>query len=150
MLAADTVSRLCVLPEAPESSFPQDVPNRENATRLGKIGLLLDTADSLLEDGRHLGRGCLGVGGVGAGLYRGSVESCGCGISGLQGKKKTQVSRNPANVVLPPPNVESSPTSSTELQNLARRLQNMPKSSIEPRDGPLDGSEAVAGLSRWD
>lgn len=48
--------------------FNLDVPNRQDATSLGEVGLLLDTTDALLEDGRDLGRG--GLFGIGACLYR--------------------------------------------------------------------------------
>jgi hypothetical protein len=34
----------------------KNVPDRQDAASLGKAGLLLDTADSLLENGRDLGR----------------------------------------------------------------------------------------------
>lgn len=72
-----------------------DIPDGENAASLGKASLLLDTADPLLEDGRDLGGRGLRVGGVGAGLYRGSVDHCGCGISSLCGGRENHVSRNP-------------------------------------------------------
>lgn len=65
-----------------------DVPDGEDATGLGKASLLLDTANPLLENGRNLGRRGLRVGGVGAGLYRGSVENRGCGISSLCGGRE--------------------------------------------------------------
>lgn len=57
--------------------FSSDVPDRQNATSLGEVGLLLDAADSLLEDGRDLGRGGLSFG-VGACLDGddGSGASC--------------------------------------------------------------------------
>lgn len=44
--------------------FP--VPDGEDATGLGETGLLLDTADPLLEDGGDLSRGGLGVSGIAA------------------------------------------------------------------------------------
>ena len=42
------------------------VPDGEDTAGLGEASLLLDTADSLLEDGGDLSRGGLGVGGIGA------------------------------------------------------------------------------------
>jgi len=47
------------------------IPDGENTSGLGKTGLLLYAADPLLEDGRHLGRGGLRVGGIGSHLLRG-------------------------------------------------------------------------------
>lgn len=58
----------------------ENVPNRQDATGLGEVGLLLDATDALLEDGRNLGRcGLLGIcasldrdsGGSGANLWPG-------------------------------------------------------------------------------
>lgn len=72
-----------------------DIPDGEDAASLGKASLLLDTADPLLEDGRDLGGRRLRVGGVGAGLYRGSVDHCRCGISSLCGGRENHVSRSP-------------------------------------------------------
>lgn len=45
-----------------------NVPDRQNATSLGETRLLLDAADTLLEDGGDLGGSGLGIG-VGACLY---------------------------------------------------------------------------------
>lgn len=56
------------------------IPDGEDTPGLGKTGLLLHTADPLLEDGRHLGRGSLGLGGIGSDLLRG-VEGDGRGAS---------------------------------------------------------------------
>lgn len=64
------------------------IPDGEDTTSLSKVGLLLDTANSLLKDGRNLGGRGLGVGGVGSD----SVDGCGCGISSLRRKR---VSRSP-------------------------------------------------------
>ena len=55
----------------------KNVPDGEDAAGLSEVGLLLDTTDSLLEDGRDLGGSGLGVG-VGAGLDGGNYR---CGIS---------------------------------------------------------------------
>ena len=44
--------------------FP--VPDGEDAAGLGEAGLLLDTANPLLEDGGDLSRGGLGVSGIAA------------------------------------------------------------------------------------
>lgn len=52
------------------------VPDGENTSGLGETGLLLDTADPLLEDGGNLGRGGLCVGGIGA--DGAVVEGSGC------------------------------------------------------------------------
>ncbi len=54
----------------------KNVPDRQNAASLGKVGLLLDAANPLLEDGRDLGWG--GLLGVCAGL---EGRDGGCGIS---------------------------------------------------------------------
>lgn len=50
-----------------------NVPNRQDATSLGEVGLLLDATDALLEDGRNLGR--CGLLGICASLYRDSGGS---------------------------------------------------------------------------
>ena len=55
----------------------KNVPNRQDAASLGEVGLLLDTTDSLFEDGRDLGGGGLCVG-ESAGL---DGRDGGCGIS---------------------------------------------------------------------
>lgn len=41
-----------------------DVPDREDTTGLSDVGLLLDTTDSLLEEGRDLSRRGLGLSSV--------------------------------------------------------------------------------------
>ena len=61
-----------------------DVPDRENTTGLGETSLLLDTTDTLLEDGRDLGGGSLGLGGVGANLLRGTGDGTGSSRANLQ------------------------------------------------------------------
>jgi len=58
----------------------KNVPDRQDAASLGKAGLLLDTADSLLENGRDLGRRGLRFG-VCAGL-EGRDDGCGISLSG--------------------------------------------------------------------
>lgn len=50
------------------------VPDREHTASLGQAGLLSDTADSLLEDGRDFGRGGLALGGICALGLAGDVE----------------------------------------------------------------------------
>lgn len=65
------------------------IPDGKDTASLSETGLLLDTTDSLLEDGRDLSGSSLGVGGV----VSGSVDGGGCGISDLSGEK--QVSRSP-------------------------------------------------------
>lgn len=67
------------------------VPDGEDTAGLGKAGLLLNTADSLLENRRDLGRGSLCVGGIASDLLRGGVEGDGCG-SGLLVEKPRQCS----------------------------------------------------------
>lgn len=62
-------------PPSPSCISGKNVPDGEDTTGLGEVGLLLDTTDSLLEDGRDLSRGGLGLG-EGAGL-----DGSGCGIS---------------------------------------------------------------------
>ena len=68
------MSMYCPPPRLP---CVKNVPDRQDAASLGKAGLLLDAADSLLENGRDLGRGGLRFG-VCAGLER---RDDGCGIS---------------------------------------------------------------------
>lgn len=78
------VSSCCV--EVPKSSLTGGlhIPNRQDTTGLSETSLLLDTADSLLEDGRDLsGRG-LGVGSVGSD----GVDGSRCGISSLHWARK--------------------------------------------------------------
>jgi hypothetical protein len=57
------------------------VPDGKDTASLSETGLLLDTSNSLLEDGRDLSGSSLGVGGVGS---DGSVDGSGCGISNLR------------------------------------------------------------------
>lgn len=64
-----------------------NIPDRQNATSLSETRLLLDAADTLLEDGRDLGGSSLGVG-VGACLYGGDG---GGGASCLWWWKKTRM-----------------------------------------------------------
>lgn len=66
------------------------IPDGEDTTSLGKVGLLLDTANSLLKDGRNLGGRGLGVGGVGSE----SVDGCGCGISSLRRKELAEARKS--------------------------------------------------------
>jgi hypothetical protein len=62
-----------------------DIPDGKDTTGLGEVGLLLDTTDSLLEDGRDLSGGSLvgvatdgvGDGSDSTGLYVGNM-SVGC------------------------------------------------------------------------
>lgn len=65
-----------------------DIPDGQDTAGLGEASLLLDTADSLLEDRGDLSWGGLGLS-VGAGLD--SVESSWGNSSGLQ--SRTSVSR---------------------------------------------------------
>ncbi len=83
------------LAAVPSTTRPnqRNIPDRENAASLGEAGLLLNTANSLLEDGRNLGRRSLCFG-IRADLYRGDVD--GCGISGLA--RKTQGQQRPAKI----------------------------------------------------
>jgi hypothetical protein len=53
------------------------ITDGKDTASLSETGLLLDTTDSLLEDGRDLSGSSLGVGGV----VSGSVDGGGCGIS---------------------------------------------------------------------
>lgn len=64
-----------------------NVPDRQDAASLGEVGLVLHTADALLEDGGNLGRG--GLVGIGACLYR---SDGGGGGSNLEWVKKRYVS----------------------------------------------------------
>jgi len=61
------------------------IPDGKDAASLSEARLLLDTANSLLENGGDLGRRGLGVGGVGSGLHG---HGGGCGISDLGQKNK--------------------------------------------------------------
>lgn len=64
------------------------IPDREDAASLSETRLLLNTADSLLENRRNFGRRGLGLGGIGASLHGGSVGGGRCGISNLAEKNK--------------------------------------------------------------
>jgi hypothetical protein len=55
------------------------IPDGKDAASLSKARLLLNTSNALLKDGRNLGRGSLGVGGVEAS----TVDDSRCGISDL-------------------------------------------------------------------
>lgn len=67
-------------PPPPQKTLDH-VPDGQNATGLGEVGLILNTADPLLEDGRDLGWRCLrvgvcadgGDGGCGISLQRGGL-----------------------------------------------------------------------------
>lgn len=71
-----------------------DIPDGEDTASLGQVGLLRDTADSLLEDGGDLGGRGLGLS-VGSGL---DVEGGGCGISGLRKTKTLTLAESAARV----------------------------------------------------
>ena len=71
------------------------IPDGKNTTSLSEVGLLLDTTNSLLEDGRDLGGSSLGIGGV----ESGGVDGGGCGISELVVKNKlAEVRKSPRQV----------------------------------------------------
>lgn len=71
------------------------IPNGEDTASLSETGLLLDTTNSLLEDGRDLSGSSLGVGGV----ESGGVDGGGCGISELVVKNKlAEVRKSPRQV----------------------------------------------------
>ena len=65
------------------------IPDGEDTASLSETGLLLNTTNSLLEDGRNLSRSGLGVGGV----ESGGVDGGGCGISDLVVKNKLAEAR---------------------------------------------------------
>ncbi len=67
-------------PKTPLRCVLKNVPDGEDAASLGKAGLLLDTADPLLENGRDLGRRGLRIGEC-AGL-EGRDDGCGISLSG--------------------------------------------------------------------
>ncbi len=54
-----------------------DVPDRQNTTGLGETSLLLNTTDTLLQDGRDLGGLSLGLSGVRTDLLGGTGEGAG-------------------------------------------------------------------------
>ena len=54
-----------------------DVPDRQNTTSLSETSLLLDTTNTLLKDGRDLGRGGLGLSGVRANLLSSTGDGAG-------------------------------------------------------------------------
>lgn len=54
-----------------------DIPDRQNTTGLGKTGLLLNTTNTLLKDGRDLGGSSLGLSSVGADLLSGTRDGTG-------------------------------------------------------------------------
>lgn len=81
----------CPLPSRrDELVVRKGVPDGEDTAGLGEAGLLLHTADPLLEDGGNLGGSSLGVGSIAAELVGGGVED-GRGRAGL-GKRKREKS----------------------------------------------------------
>jgi len=71
------------------------IPDGEDTASLSETGLLLNTTNSLLEDGRNLSRSGLGVGGV----ESGGVDGGGCGISELVVKNKlAEVRKSPRQI----------------------------------------------------
>lgn len=77
MMFSSSFKAPCGSVGARTSSYKKNIPDGEDTAGLSETRLLLDTANSLLEDGRDLSWGCLGLG-VCAGLEGGN---CGCGIS---------------------------------------------------------------------
>lgn len=71
------------------------IPDGEDTASLSETGLLLNTTNSLLEDGRNLSRSGLGVGGV----ESGGVDGGGCGISDLVVKNKLAEARKSPRLV---------------------------------------------------
>lgn len=65
-----------------------DVPDRQNTAGLGETSLLLNTTDTLLQDGRDLGGLGLGLGGVGTDLLRGTGEGAGDSRANLERDEK--------------------------------------------------------------
>jgi hypothetical protein len=65
-----------------------DVPDREDTTGLSKASFLLNTADSLLQDGGDLGGSGLGLRGVGTNLLRGTIEGTGSSRASLETRRK--------------------------------------------------------------
>ena len=60
------------------------LPDRQDATSLGKTSFLLNTADSLLEYRRDFGRCSFRIRSIGAGRLGDNIGGCGCGASSLQ------------------------------------------------------------------
>lgn len=129
-----------------------NVPDGQDAAGLGETSLLLDTTNSLLEDGRNLGRGSLGLG-VCASLH---VEDGGCGISGL--RVKNRLAERPKMLwAAPAPKQQRIPQGSSMKSSStpATRLPRGQKSS----EGPnwisqnrllmfLDGIDVGSGMGR--
>jgi hypothetical protein len=63
------------------------VPDGEDTASLSETRLLLNTTDSLLEDGRDLGGGSLSLSSVGTDLLGSTSEGAGNGGAGLRGRK---------------------------------------------------------------
>lgn len=59
------------------SGKSDNVPDGKDTSSLSKTGFLLNTTDSLLEDGRDLGGRSLGLSGIGTDLLGGSREGAG-------------------------------------------------------------------------
>lgn len=60
------------------------LPDRQDATSLGKTSLLLNTADSLFEYRRNFSRRSFRIRSIGTGGLCGNIGGCGCGASSLQ------------------------------------------------------------------
>lgn len=126
-----------------------DVPDRQNATSLGEVGLLLDATDALLEDGRDLGR--CGLLGICASLYRdgrGSGANLwarrGMLVSSIVNRRvvrcgaAVQWSACCPSPILGDPMTNPDPTetssSSAKRENLARRRELKQALARQPRD----------------
>lgn len=106
------------------------LPNGENATGLSKTSLLSDTADPLLEDGRDLGRGSLGLTSVVADLV--NEGSSGTGLLCCNRRDVSDVfveadcrhiscpARPP---VAPPPTTPTAPTLSDTTQLMSVTIE---------------------------
>lgn len=61
-----------------------DIPDRQNTTGLSETSFLLNTTDTLLQDGGDLGGLSLGLSGVGTDLVGGTGEGAGDSRADLQ------------------------------------------------------------------
>ena len=65
-----------------------DIPDRQNTTSLSETSLLLNTTDTLLQDGGDLSRGSLSLSGVRADLLGGTGDGAGDSRANLQHGEK--------------------------------------------------------------
>lgn len=125
------------LPHSPSPPKTLDhVPDGQNATGLSEVGLILNTADPLLEDGRDLGWRCLRVGVCADG------GDGGCGISLQRGG--LALARDPRGAKTRS-KIRAAPD---KLPRATHRRCDGGKSSIDLRRGAPGAIDGVCGR-RW-